>query len=339
MNDPILILGGGHQGLSMAAHLALNGEKVHLWNRTRGNIASVMASHSIVAKGLIDGIAKINKVSDDLPSLMTTRIMITTPAAAHKPLAQRLAPLLQKDSVVVLNPGRTFGAREFQRVLSENKCQHMPSVAETQTIVYTCRRSKENEVYIYGLKKGVAIASVESNDMPKIFNALPFCLHEYFTPAKSLAETSLSNVGMILHCAPMLMNIGWIEHETAEFIYYYEGISPTIASFLEKLDAERLAVAAADGCQVESVMDWLKRVYQVKGDNLYQCLHNNFSYKTIDAPRSLRHRYIEDDIPYGLVPIESAGIFHNVPTPLTTSLITIANSVMNVDYRVIGRHY
>ena len=32
--NEVFVCGGGHQGLSMAAHFALNGVKVSLWNRT-----------------------------------------------------------------------------------------------------------------------------------------------------------------------------------------------------------------------------------------------------------------------------------------------------------------
>ena len=35
------VCGGGHQGLAMAAYLALNGEKVTLWNRTLEHIEEV----------------------------------------------------------------------------------------------------------------------------------------------------------------------------------------------------------------------------------------------------------------------------------------------------------
>ena len=38
----VFVCGGGHQGLSMAAHLALNGITVTLWNRTSKNIQQVI---------------------------------------------------------------------------------------------------------------------------------------------------------------------------------------------------------------------------------------------------------------------------------------------------------
>lgn len=339
MNDDILILGGGHQGLAMAAHLALHGETVRLWNRTPEHIAEVMKDKSIRASGFVQGEAQIGQAGSELGPMMTRRIMIATTAAAHKPLARQLASLLPRDSIVILNPGRTFGAEEFRQELLTAGCEHMPTIAETQTIVYTCRRDSKNSVYIYGLKKDVGIAVPDGQDINKALAALPACLKPYFTPVKSTILTSLGNVGMILHCAPVLMNIGWIEHPTVEFTYYYDGISKSIAAFLEKLDAERLSTAKCMGYPVESVTDWLRRVYLVTGDSLFECLRNNLCYRTIEAPDSLHHRYIEDDVPYGLVPLESAAKHHGVQTPLTSMLIDLANTVMNSDYRAYGRTY
>ena len=53
ISNRILVCGGGHQGLSMAAHLALNGENVVLWNRTEEHILKVKDSGIIYCDGII----------------------------------------------------------------------------------------------------------------------------------------------------------------------------------------------------------------------------------------------------------------------------------------------
>ena len=85
------------------------------------------------------------------------------------------------------------------------------------------------------MKNDVEIASIGKNDLEYIISRIPMCIRKYFKPVKSTVITSLSNVGMILHCAPVLMNIGWIENKKTAFKYYYDGITPSIASFLEKM--------------------------------------------------------------------------------------------------------
>ena len=333
----ITIIGGGHQGLAMAAHMSLNGVECYLWNRTADHIRDIIENGEIFCQGVVEGIAHIQHASTNIEECLQNVIMVTTPSSAHRDVARMLAPYMNEDYIVVLNPGRTFGAREFARVLKENGCTRLPLIAETQTIVYTCRRTDRNTVSIYALKNGIPLATVNHADAEIVINALPACIKEHFLKVDSDIRTSLGNVGMILHCAPVLMNIGWIESKSVEFKYYYEGISPSIAKLLEKIDEERVTVAKAMGVEIETLMEWLIRTYDTHGSNLFECLQNNIYYKDIDAPQTIYHRYIEEDVPNGLVPLESAGQMYGVPTPTTTLIIDLANAVMQKDYRSMGR--
>lgn len=183
------------------------------------------------------------------------------------------------------------------------------------------------------------IAPIKGSDINYIMQRMPDCLRPYMTPVESIAITSLSNIGMILHCAPVLMNIGWIESNITDFKYYYDGISETIAHFLEKMDDERVLVAKTAGYEVESLKTWLKRTYGVEGSDLFQCIRNNEAYREIDAPPTLNTRYIFEDVPNGLVPVEAMGQELGISTPNITTIIDLACSVMDADYRKIGRSF
>lgn len=335
--EKVFICGGGHQGLSMAAHLSLHNTEVSLWNRTKSHIQKIIDTGIINCSGVVNGVADVSRVSDNLESVFSDLIMVTTPSSAHKNIARLLAPLVSKNSVIILNPGRTFGAIEFAETLIDCGVKELPHIAETQTIVYTCRKIDDNSVKIYALKKYVQIASIRSDDMAFIISKLPACIRNNFLPVSSTALTSFSNVGMILHCAPVLMNIGWIETEKADFKYYYDGISKSVAGILEKMDSERRLVAKSMGFEIESVQEWLMRTYQVGGDCLFECIRNNESYREIDAPKSIYCRYICEDVPNGLVPIEALGNSLGIKTPNITLIIDLASTVMNYDFRKNGR--
>jgi opine dehydrogenase len=73
-------------------------------------------------------------------------------------------------------------------------------------------------------------------------------------------------------------------------------------------------------------------------NNLYECIQNNDAYKTIDAPSSLKHRYIFEDIPCGLVPLEAIGIKLHLDMTYTSLIINLASKLLNVDFRKIGRN-
>lgn len=335
----IAVLGGGHSGLTMAGHLALNGISVTLWNRTPEHIAQLLSDHVIHCDGVFSGDAVIETVTSDITQAIADvdMIMVTTPANAHNDIAAAIAPYLTGDTIIILNPGRTFGAVNFHRALQENGCQANPRIAETQTIIYTCRRKDDCSVSTFAYKHDVLLAALARENTTTIINALPDCLRPFFRATASMIETSLGNVGMILHCAPVLMNIGWIENVKTNFKYYYEGITPSIAAFVEKMDHERQQIGEGLGVHLESVSEWMQRSYDVTGSNLYECLCNNSSYATIDAPNSIHHRYLYEDVPCGLVPTEQLGKLTGVATPCISLIISIAEQVLDTDFRKDGR--
>jgi len=338
MPNRICICGGGQQGLAMSAHLSLKGECVCLWNRSASHISTVIEDRRINVSGVINGVATISAASDKIAEVIADLVMVVTPASAHKDVANVIAPFVHSGMVVVLNPGRTFGAIEFRDALLGLGVDDLPIIAETQTIVYTCRKLDLNSVEIYALKHGVGLSCINGSP-EKVISLMPTCLREYFVPVSSVYHTSMSNVGMILHCAPVLMNIGWIESERVDFKYYYDGITESVADFLTEMDCERIAVAAALGCDVDTVKVWLQKTYGAKGANLYECIRNTEAYREIDAPQSLRCRYMLEDIPCGLVPVENAGRALGVPTPCISMIIDLSCRILHVDFRTIGRQF
>ncbi|WP_409068657.1 NAD/NADP octopine/nopaline dehydrogenase family protein [Clostridium sp. FAM 1755] len=336
----ITIIGAGNSGLAMAAHLGSQGNKITLWNRTGKNISKLMNTHIIKSRGIINGNIKIDVVTTDMERAVSNSdiILVTTPANSHKDIAIKIAQYLCKSTLIVLNPGRTFGALEFLEIVKKSNKKIKPCIAETQTIMYTCRKTGENSVNIIALKSDVLISTFNPKKNKSIISKLPECLRKYFIPAKSIIETSIGNVGMILHCAPLLLNSGWTESKSNSYKYYYDAITPSIGTLLEKIDKERVLVSEKLGFKVESTKNWLKRTYNVQGDSIYECIQNNGAYKTIDAPSSLSHRYILEDIPCGLVPLESIGKISGLSMKYTTMIIDLASAILNIDFRQNGRN-
>lgn len=338
-NMKVAVIGAGNNGLTMAAHLKINGLDVKVWNRSESTIHKLLKTGTIYISGKLkakaENIQFTNSIKEAIENVDI--IFITQPAHTHKELAIKMAEFLKPEMMVVLSPGRTFGAYEFRKTLLEQGISILPEIAETQTIIYTCRKIEEDKVVLLDFKKKVKLASFNSEKNSELISRLPDCLQTYFEPANSIIETSIGNVGMILHCAPVLLNTGWIENLHTKFLYYYSGITPSIARFLEKLDKERLDVALKLGVKLLSTKEWLEKSYGAKGNNLYEALQSVESYKTIDAPQTLSHRYIYEDICTGLVPLEAIGKQLNLEMRLTSLVINLSNELLNEDFRKIGR--
>jgi opine dehydrogenase len=336
----VTVVGAGNTGLAMAAHLSQEGNNVILWNRSRETISKLKETQTIHCEGVIQGKVRIPLVTDDLKSALQNPdlILITTPANSHSELAELIAKNIKRESLIILNPGRTFGALEFKKIYENYNTTYRQIIAEAQTTIYTCRKIKEDAVNIIAFKDSVLIGALNAHKNIDVIQMLPECLKRFFVPADSIIQTSIGNVGMVLHCAPLLLNAGWTENKKYIYKYYYDGITPSIGSFIEKLDEERVAVSEKLGLRVESTQEWLMRTYHVKGANLYECIQNNEAYNTIDAPTSLKHRYIFEDVPCGLVPLEAIGKKVGLQMAHTTLIIDLASKLLNVDFRSTGRN-
>lgn len=332
----VTVIGAGNSGLAMAAHLSYYGHDISLWNRSERTIEKVIETHTITVHGVINGVVKIGKVTTDISSVLqdTEMILITTPASSHSDIAALLAAKMTENVPIILNPGRTFGALNFYKTFRHNSGAFEPQVAETQTIIYTCRKNDVDDVYIYSLKNAVKIAALKSSETQKFIGLIPECIRPYYIPAESFLETSLGNVGLVLHCVPSMLNTGWTECKTSEYKYYYDGITPTIGRFIEHIDDERIAVAKALGVKIDPTKEWMKKEYVTTGATLYDCIQNNKTYKEIDAPKSVYHRYIFEDVPHGLVPFERIGKELGVATHYMTVAIDLANALVEEDFRM-----
>jgi len=333
----LLVIGAGNQGFAVAGHLAISGHKVNMWNRSFDTFNELIKTHQIECKGAINGFGEINRISHNINDIMARIIYVSTPSFSHDYLAHILADVVNCDNIIILSPGRTFGAICFENSLRKYGCKSIPRILETQTIIHTCRKISGRSVYIYALKNNVKVSAIRKEETKKLVKELPLELRKNYSVADNVIETSLGNVGMVLHCAPTLMNVGSIESDNISFKFYFDGISKSVADYIEEIDKERLLVANKLGVKLASTLDWINMTYNTYGRSIYESVRNNSAYSEIEAPNTIRHRYLEEDLPYGLVPLESIAKVFSIKVPYIENTINTANLIMKKDYRMIGR--
>lgn len=336
--NKIAVIGAGSGGLAMAGHLSLMGFEVNLYNRGQERINLIQKMGGVNVTGIFSGFAHLRTITTNIKKAIKSAdlIMVAIPASGHGDLATICSSHLEYGQIVILNPGRTFGALEFSKIIEKNNADNDITIAEAQTIIYTSRSRQFGDVEILALKNKVPMASLPAKSIDKLIDTIK-PIYPQFVPAANVFETSLNNIGAIFHPAPTLLNVGWIESPNNVFKYYYEAITPTISQFLELVDRERLSLAEVLGVEAISAKDWLYEAYGAKGKNLYEALQNNDKYRTIDAPTSLMHRYIFEDIPTGLVPMASFGSAFGVDMPNINMLIKLASVLTGANFWETGR--
>ena len=335
------VIGAGHGGKAMAAHLALMGADVALWNRTFEHIAVVKKRGGIELEspeGGPHGFGKIKLVTSDLAEAIPHAqvVMVVLPSSAHADVAKAAAPYLKDGQIVILHPGRTLGAMEFVKVMRDNGCTADVTVAEAETFIYASRADGPAQARIFRIKEAVPLAALPSNRNEMVLEAIQ---HAYpqFIDGVDVLHTGLNNMGAIFHPALTLLNAGWIEHTHGDYQFYIDGVTPSVARVLEVLDRERVTVASAVGIRARTSLEWLKLAYDTTGDDLHEAIHNQPGYYGIKAPPTLHHRYIFEDVPMSLVPMASLGMRYGVNVRGMESIIRIGSIIHRTDYWRRGR--
>jgi opine dehydrogenase len=341
MAEKYTVLGAGHGGKAMAAHLALMGMDVALWNRTFDHISIIKQRGGIElesANGGPHGFGKLNLVTSDIEEAIAHAqvIMVVLPSSAHADIAKAAAPHLKDGQIVILHPGRTLGALEFSKVIRHNGCISDVTVAEAETFIYASRADGPAQARIFRIKEAVPLAALPACRNEMVLNAIR-CAYPQFIDGVDVLHTGLNNMGAIFHPALTLLNAGWIEHTHGDYQFYIDGVTPSVARVLEVLDRERATVASSVGIRARTSLEWLKLAYDTGGENLYEAIHNQPGYNGIKAPTTLNHRYIFEDVPMSLVPIASLGKRYGVSVQGMESLIRLGSIIHRTDYWRRGR--
>ncbi len=333
----ISIIGGGNGGQAIAAYCASQGYSVCLYNRTIEAIAPFLLSKCIRLCGALELEGKLDIVTQDIHEAVdySDLILVVTTATAHHEIAELIAPYLNDNHTIVLNPGRTFGVLEFSNVLKELRPSLNCHIAEAQTLIFACRILTPGVVNIIGVKDKVLLAGRNAEETSFVHQLLA-PIFPCFIKAKNLIETGLLNVGAIFHPSIVVFNAATIERN--ENFFFYREMTPQIASCIEALDQERLNVASAFGFNLMPVNDWISYAYpSTKGSTLCERMRNNPAYHDIKAPGSIFTRQLTEDIPTGLLPMSELGRVAGVKTPLMDSFISISSALLNTDFVISGR--
>ena len=157
-----------------------------------------------------------------------------------------------------------------------------------------------------------------------------------FQKAENILATSLENIGAMFHPCVLLFNAATIERN--EMFWFYRDMTDQVSAFIEKFDAERLAVGTAYGINLLSVREWIKFAYKdTEGETLKERMRSNPAYHDIKSPSTIFTRQMTEDIPTGVIPIMELGNAAGVQTPLLESMVHICEALLNMDLHSNGR--
>jgi opine dehydrogenase len=341
----VTIIGGGNGAFAAAADLSSHGHLVNLCDPYRAgeSLKPIMTERRLRYTGVMgEGEVTLNRVTAKLEEALegTEFILICVPTSIHSTIANWLAPFLRENTTILLDPGHTGGALHFKHSLAEAGYMGRLILGETNTLTYIARKSNPETINISNVAGNVYISSLPSLNL----NVLLEKTCRYFPdlqPQTSIIGTSLRNVNAIMHPPGMILAAVWVETAGGKWDFYYDAATPAVERLMQAIDDERMKIAAAWDVKLEPLIDMLAKIGTTTEEarqsrSLQKAFLESVPNRYIKAPPSLDDRYMHEDIGYGLVPMVTLGNIAGVSAPVMESLITIASTINQIDYRVTG---
>jgi opine dehydrogenase len=337
----IAVVGAGNGGVASAGDFAIRGFEVNLFEfpEFKASLDPIIESgKTIELFGAISGKGKLNYVGTDIAQAIKNVdvIAVVVPSMGHAKMATLIAPHIKDGQIVYVNPGSTFGGLEFVKIFKDMKVKGKIPIAETSTLTYGARRvpgQSKARITVQSKKvyEGIFPAKYTEEITKALKNVYPDNI-----PAQNLLESSLNNMNPSLHSAPTIMTASTIER-TGKFNLYRDGISPSVCKVIEAVDNERLAMCRKLGFREWPLAEQTSaHGYSPEGKPLYETLHSEIFESVIDT-MDLHHRFLLDDVQYGVVSFASLGEQLGIPMSTCRAIIELTSKLHGVDYWKEGK--
>jgi opine dehydrogenase len=332
MRLKIAVLGGGHGCYAAAADLSEQGHEVRLWRRDAAALEPVRSHGSIVLKDSEGARAvPIALATADIGEALrgAALMVVPSPAFAQLDVARAMAPHLVDGQVVFLPPG-TFGSYVMAQAVREAGSRANVAWAETGTLPYLARKHGEREVNVtvraVRLPTGVYPAREAERALEVIRGAYP-AAHG----CGDALSGALMNAGPVIHPALIVMNAAPLQH-FERWDIHNEGTQPAVRTVTDALDAERVAVreALGYGDPHYPLADHYRNDRWMYGDAHKKLVKSGDWRENIDLHR---HRYVTEDIEFGLSFLASVARWAGVDAPVAHGLLAVAGGFLGRDLR------
>jgi opine dehydrogenase len=336
----VAILGAGNGGLAATVNLTIRGFSVGLWSRRIETLRPIQNRGGIEYSGVFgEGFIEPTLVTKDLAEVLfeAELVIIMLPTSAHFEIGESLAPFLTKEQTVLLAPGHTLtilpAALHAGGVIS-------PEFCEVGTLPYICRKDEYAHVKISKCSDYLPFAAFPINRTDEMFSLVQKVFPKIHALASPLG-TVFTYMNAIHHPPATICNAGRIENTDGDFFHYFEGITPSVGHLIDYFDTERRAVAMALGVETNTFVDHFHKMGYTTDEAretglAYEAFHQSVPDRFIKAPKSLDHRFLDEDIPYGLVLLSELGNLAGIKTPSIDAMIHLAEVCTGKPYSIEG---
>ncbi|MBG5921220.1 NAD/NADP octopine/nopaline dehydrogenase family protein [Providencia stuartii] len=331
----ISILGAGNAGCAHAAMFTLRGHDVTLIKTSNSlhdenyNIIKENNGIFLSHKNITNQFVPLKSITRNIKNGIQDAdlIIIMTQTLYHHDVSEKIKEHITDRTKYIMSIPGYLGSLHYINL--ENVI-----LIEGESTPYDARITSPGHIQILfeNIRNAIGVYPGKYKE-----DALKLC--QELTPAyhktrSNIIESALHNPNLVVHTIGAIMSAPRIEYSKGEFWMYKEAFTPAIWNLIEELDNEKNKVIShyhgipspyVEECKYRNEVDLSQDAKQVF--EMYAATGGP------KGPEDINSRYIYEDVPKGLVLLETLARIANIPTPLATSLIEISSLLLSKDFR------
>lgn len=348
----IAVVGAGNGGCAVAGDMAYRGLNVTLvktsnamhddnfsflqQNDGKMTLVDFGENGSMNPQNLekIEKVGYISQVTRDLSVISSMDVVIIyIQTNYHEQLIKRMAEYVSDGQIILINPGY-FSSAYILKYCGDKDI----TIVEAQSSFIDGRIIEPGKfkVGFRNVRNPLGVYPAANLEFAKSkLDQLGFPFHYM----DNVVGAALHNPNMIVHTIGSILAIPMIDAMGKDFCMYHRSFTEHTWNVLEKLDAEKMNILEKMGFERLPYVEACK--FRNSLDDSLDAKEVFFGYASMPTramgPVNVNSRYITEDVPQGLVMMESLGKALNVGTPIATALIEIAGAALGTDFRANGR--
>ncbi len=346
----VAVVGAGSGGRMAAADMAKLGFEVALFSRSEEKVVGIREKGGIEVLDIDSnptGFFGVDCATSDIAEAIKGAQVILNPVPYFvcEEYARLIAPHLEEGQVVIYL-GKGGASLTWGKVLKEMGIDKKIYLADCNTLPYGASKFGDYQVRLENRTQNLIIATFPGKDIDYVIEVAGQVFppeHGYtLRKGQNAIDSILVDYNAITHTPPMICNAARIELGEDDFkLFGPKENTPAVVHLIELLDRERMAIGEKLGMKQYTLEE---EILMVKWNRdgadyvlpIYEAIHTPF-LEVCEGPFSLDVRHFTEDIPYGLVTFSSLGKMLGVPTPISDAITTLAEGLLNRDFRSIGR--
>jgi opine dehydrogenase len=319
----IAVLGAGAIGPAAAGLAVSRGHSAALWSPRGSGTHGIGAT--LTLEGAVAGVAKLRVSVDVVRALEGAEaVVIAVPPHALAPVLRRIVPLLPAAVPMLLMPSVSLAPLLLDRLMAQRGLR--APIGALAVPPMEARRSGPDRVRIEALHARVEIAAVPAGAAPALAALCAGLFGTGFQPMPDLLGASLASPTPVFQAALALGNLTRIE--AAEAWDVHAQMTPAVCRLMERLDAERLALARAFGLAVPALPELLARGGDVAPGPLPAMAKALAAARgPSPGPQGLDAAHLAESVTYGLGFWLRLGQARRVAMPLTAASVAVLEAM------------